>query len=124
MSVLQLMGMKDDQAIDRGRVILARNDQTTADITEQKRILELVVTVFVHKFSKLSREEITDMLGITRELRDSRFFQDVKEEGRQEGREELLSNVVPMLLQSGMSLEEIASSLKVSVAQVQRAISS
>jgi predicted transposase/invertase (TIGR01784 family) len=68
------------------------------------------------------------MLGITRELRDSRFFQDVKEEGRQEGREEgqgeLLSNVVPMLLQSGMSLEEIASSLKVSVAQVQRAISS
>jgi predicted transposase YdaD len=60
------------------------------------------------------------MLGITRELRNSRFFQDLKEEGQ----EELLSNVVPMLLQSGMSVEAIASSLKVSVAQVQRAISS
>jgi predicted transposase/invertase (TIGR01784 family) len=124
MGVLQLMGMKDKQAIDRGRIILARNDQTVADVTEQKRILELIVTVFVHKFSKLSREEIISMLGITRELRNSRFFQEFKEEGRQEEREELLSNVVPMLLQSGMSVEAIASSLKVSVAQVQRAIPS
>jgi predicted transposase YdaD len=120
MSVLQLMGMKDDQVIDRGRVILARNDQTTADVTEQKRILELVVTVFVHKFSKLSREEITTMLGITRELRDSRFFQDVKEEGR----EEILPSVVPILLKGGMSVEAIADCLKVSVAQVERAIPS
>ncbi len=118
MGVLQLIGMKDDVAIDRGRIILARNDQTAADVTEQQRILELIVTVFVHKFSKLSREEIINMLGITRELRNSRFFQEFKEEAR----EELLADVVPLLLQHGMSLEAIADRLKVSVEQVQRAI--
>ncbi|NJM45968.1 MAG: Rpn family recombination-promoting nuclease/putative transposase [Alkalinema sp. RU_4_3] len=132
MAALQLIGMGDNDAIDRGRILLDRNDQIAADVTEHKRILELVVTVFVHKFSKLSREEIMSMLGITRELRNSRFFQDFKEEGREEGRqegreegrEELLLNVVPMLLQNGMSVEAIASSLKVSVAQVQQAIPS
>lgn len=56
------------------------------------------------------------MLGITREVRESRFYQDVKEEGK----EELLVEVVPMLLQGGFSIEEIAVRLKVTIDQVRQ----
>ena len=53
------------------------------------------------------------MLGVTKELRESRFYQDVKEEVK----DELLVEGVPMLLQSGFSIEEIIVRLKVTIDQ-------
>ncbi|NJR71422.1 MAG: hypothetical protein HC771_24480 [Synechococcales cyanobacterium CRU_2_2] len=38
------------------------------------------------------------MLGITREVRESQFYRDVK----QEGKDEVLGQVVPMLLEAGV----------------------
>ena len=56
------------------------------------------------------------MLGITREVRESRFYQDVKEEGR----EEAFMQTVPLLLQAGLSIEEIADRLKLTIEQVRQ----
>ena len=40
------------------------------------------------------------MVGITKELRESRFYQDIT----QEGKDEVLAEAVPMLLQCGFSI--------------------
>jgi predicted transposase/invertase (TIGR01784 family) len=74
------------------------------------------LTVFVHKFSKLSREEIAAMLGVTRELKESRFYKDIKEEGK----EEALMQTIPMLLQAGVSVQAIAEQLDITIEQVQQ----
>jgi predicted transposase YdaD len=56
------------------------------------------------------------MVGITKELRESRFYRDIKEEGKNE----LLAEAIPMLLEAGWAIEEIADRLKTSIAQVRQ----
>jgi predicted transposase YdaD len=52
-------------------------------------IMEMISTVMIYKFTDLSRNEVNQMLNYTMdELRETRFYQEVSEEGREEGREE------------------------------------
>jgi predicted transposase/invertase (TIGR01784 family) len=114
MGLLQLMGLKNNEAPDRAREILHQTYQQTSDVAERQRVLEWITTVFVYKFTNLSREEIAAMLGVTREIRDTQFYRDVK----QEGKEESLAQTIPMLIQGGFSVEEIAERLKLTIEQV------
>ncbi|MEH1944270.1 MAG: hypothetical protein V7L01_29205 [Nostoc sp.] len=63
------------------------------------------------------------MLGLT--LEQTRVYQEAKAEGREEGREEreaeMLKLTVPLLLKTGMSMEEIAQHLNVDIEAVQLA---
>jgi predicted transposase/invertase (TIGR01784 family) len=124
MSLLQLMGLKDSEASDRAKTILNQTYQQTSDVAERQRVLEWITTVFVYKFANLSREEIAAMLGVTKELRETQFYQDVKQEGREEGREEgkeeAFAQTIPLLLRAGISVEEIANQLKISIEQVRQ----
>ena len=133
MGLLQLIGLKDTEAPDRAKTILAQAYEQTSDTAERRRVLEWILTVFVHKFSQLSREDIAAMLGVTKELRESRFYQDIKEEVtkevresrfyqdvKEEGKEEAFRQTVPILLQAGLSIEEIADRLKLTIAQVRQ----
>ncbi|AFY62203.1 Rpn family recombination-promoting nuclease/putative transposase [Synechococcus sp. PCC 6312] len=55
----------------------------------QPAIIELLTTIMVYKFTNLSRDEVREMLGFTRtELKNTRFYQEVKAEGVEEGRQE------------------------------------
>ena len=56
------------------------------------------------------------MLGITKELRESRFYQDIKEEGK----EEAFMQTIPILLQASFSIEDISDRLKISTGQVRQ----
>jgi predicted transposase/invertase (TIGR01784 family) len=62
------------------------------------------------------------MLGLT--LEQTRVYQEAKAEGREEGREErqaeMLKLTVPLLLKTGMSVEQIAQHLNVDVEAVRR----
>jgi len=51
--------------------------------------LELVVTILVYKLPHLSREEIRKMLALNEtQLKDTRFYQEIAQEERHEGRQE------------------------------------
>jgi predicted transposase/invertase (TIGR01784 family) len=68
--------------------------------------------------------------GITKELRASRFYRDIKEEameeameeaieeGRQKGMAIVFMKAVPMLLEVGLSVEDIADQLNLTTDQV------
>ena len=45
------------------------------------------------------------------DLRQTRFFQDVFEEGKKEGKQEVKLEVIPHLLAFGFSIEQIAQAL-------------
>jgi predicted transposase/invertase (TIGR01784 family) len=117
-SLIQLFGLDKQNAFDRAAEILRQTQQQTADAIEQQRVLEWVVTVFVHKFPKLSREEIRTMLGTKADLKKTRFYRESHEEGKEEGKEELLMAIVPTMLKAGISIEEIAQQSQISIQQV------
>lgn len=65
---------------------------------------------------------------IFRELRQTRFYQEIWEEGYEEGhqevRDEILPRIVPTLLASGLTAEEIAARLQMDIETIQRAAQS
>ena len=59
------------------------------EVDDKAQLLEMIETILVYKFPKLSREEIQKMLGYNDiSLKQTRFYQDVYAEGQQEGRQE------------------------------------
>ncbi len=118
--------------------MISRTEQEVANTLARNEIIEMITTIAVYKFRALSREEVETMLGIT--LQETRVYQEAKAEGREEqkaemlleqtriyqeakaeGREEMLRVVVPILLSTGMSMEQIAQQLNVDLEDVQKA---
>ena len=75
----------------------------------------MIYTVFVYKFPKLSREEIETMLGLS-ELKQTKVYQEAVEEGELKAKLEM----VPVLLELGMTAEQIAARLGLEVSIVNR----
>jgi len=61
--------------------------QSVTEPNRQRRLVDLMETVLVYKFDKLSRKEIEAMFGLS-ELKQTRVYQEAKEEGVQIGRQE------------------------------------
>ena len=59
------------------------------------------------------------MLDVT--LKETRIARELKEEGRVEREAEILAATVPVLLRTGMTVEQIAKQLQVEVKAVRRA---
>jgi hypothetical protein len=81
----------------------------------QRDFINLIETIIVYKLPQKSREEIAAMLGLS-ELKKTRFYQEVLEEGKQEGKLE----AVLELLRLGLTIEQIAGALKLPLELVQQ----
>ena len=68
--------------------------------------IDLIESIMVYKFPQKSRQEVAQMLGVE-DLKQTRFYQEVFAEGKEEGKEEVLSNMIKL----GMNLETIAQCL-------------
>jgi predicted transposase/invertase (TIGR01784 family) len=98
-----------------------------------QELLQLIETILVYKLPLLNRREIETMFSLD-ELKQTQYFQDVREEARQEGRQEgreqgreegreegrlnKALEAVPRLLALGLSVEQVASALELEVKQV------
>jgi len=88
MALLRLTVAPEAQAPYLARQII---DQTQASAPRlgQLPILDLIEMILVYKLPRMTREEIREMLNLPDiELQQTRFYQDVFFEGRQEGRQE------------------------------------
>jgi predicted transposase/invertase (TIGR01784 family) len=72
--------------------------------------VRLIKTILIYKLPQLSQEEIGKMFEL-KDLRQTRFFQDVFEEGKKEGKQEVSLEMIPQLLAFGLSIEQIAQAL-------------
>ena len=59
-----------------------------------KEMLEFIETVLVYKLPNLSREEIRAMLGLDVQLKQTRFYQEVTEEGVLKGESQIISRLL------------------------------
>jgi predicted transposase/invertase (TIGR01784 family) len=83
--VMALTTVDEERAPEVARSLLARAQQ---ELPEASRgIIEMLTTIIVYKFTHLTRREAEAMLGIN--LQETRFYQEAKEEGREEGERSL-----------------------------------
>lgn len=127
LSLLQLIGVQQSVAPQKARNLIDRVQQQPNQILEQKKILQLIETIFVYKFPKLSRQEIEEMLGLS-ELKKTKVYQEALQEGLEQGLEQGAIQgklaAVPLLLRSGLSIEQIAQELGIDVNAVKQVASS
>jgi len=72
-------------------------------------IIELIQTIMVYKFPQLNRGEIEEMLGLS-ELKQTRVYQEAREEGRQEGEATLVLR--QLARQLGQMVPEVRSQIQ------------
>ncbi|WP_072022176.1 MULTISPECIES: DUF2887 domain-containing protein [Nostocales] len=111
------------------------------DTLIQRKVLEFIETIVVYKFPNLSREEIETMLNLNI-LKETRVYQEAKaegrEEGRQEGREEAKAEgreegkeegkleiklkMIPIFLELGLTVQQIAERLELDIEEVRKVL--
>ena len=87
--LVQLITEDVKQAPKAAQALIKALENGELAVDNKAQILEIIETILVYKFPKLSREEIQKMLGYNDiSLKETRFYQDVYAEGQQEGRQE------------------------------------
>lgn len=118
-NLMQLTLAPDETMAEQAKQLIERIELEETGTLPKNEIIDIITTIAVYKFSSLSREEVEAMLGLT--LEQTRVYQEAKAEGREERETEMLKLTVPLLLKTGMSVEQIAQQLKVDVEAVRLA---
>jgi predicted transposase/invertase (TIGR01784 family) len=114
LSIVQLVVGSKETAKPLTTQAMQQANQLT-DAGFKAKVVELIETVLIYKFTELTKEEIQAMFSLS-DLKQTRVYQQGKEEGKEEGKLES----VPSLLAVGLSVEQIAQALKLDVALVQQ----
>jgi len=110
------------KAIARTRGLIDRVRDEMDDGQSRRDLLELIEKILIYKLPRMRKEEIEAMFSFS-DLKDTQYFQDVREEGRTEGRVLGKLESVRPLLELGLTVEQIATALNLDIEQV-RAIAS
>ena len=83
--LMVLTTLTESQAPEAARYLLTKSTQELSSPSSQV-IIEMVTTIMMYRFEKLSLTEVQAMLGIS--LEKSRAYQEIRQEAREEGRQE------------------------------------
>ncbi len=120
-NLMQLTIASEKAMAKQARLLIERVQLEEIGTLPKNEIIDIITTIAVYKFSSLSREEVEDMLGLS--LEQTRIYKEAKAEGREEREAEILRVTVPLLLKTGMSVEQIAQHLNVDVEAVTKVAS-
>jgi len=127
--IVKLVIEPAETAAEQARQSIAMARQQLSDPIVLRDLINLIETIIVYKLPQKSREEIAAMLNLS-ELRQTRFYQEVKQEGLEEGLEQGLEQgewqakleAIRRMIAFGMNLETIAQLLDLSVEFVRQTI--
>jgi predicted transposase/invertase (TIGR01784 family) len=126
LSILFLIQQTVNHAPGKARELIERVKSEIGDEALRDDLLELIETVIIYKLPRLSREEIQSMLQI-HDIRESRVYQEAREEGLKEGWEKGLKeerrNTIAKMVAKKMTAAEVAKILELDVEQIQQDMS-
>jgi predicted transposase/invertase (TIGR01784 family) len=146
-ALMVLTILSEQEAPAAARSLLGRAAQEVASLGEKQGIIEMINTIMIYKFTNLSRQEIDEMLGT--KLEETRVYREAREEERQaiatnltnlsrqeidemlgtkleetrvyqEAQEEKTIATALNLLRENISLETIARTTGLTIAQLQQ----
>ena len=82
---------KKKKAKDTARHLADRTQKEVADPKTNRAIMEMLSTIMIYSFNNLSRTEVEKMLGVDVTMQETRFYKEVKAEGKEEERRSLVS---------------------------------
>jgi predicted transposase/invertase (TIGR01784 family) len=109
-SLVKLIIAQEKEAPQKAKVLLKRTKEEPLLLSVQNDIIDLIESIMVYKFPQKSRQEIATMLGVD-DLKQTRFYQEVFAEGKQEGIQEGKREAISRMLDLGLELETIAQCL-------------
>ena len=86
LGILRLLVEPKTTVPEAARGLITRVQQSSLAVADRAKLVELIETIVVYTFPRRTREEIAAMLGIT-DLKETRVYQEAREEGREEGRQ-------------------------------------
>jgi len=138
-NIVKLVIEQEQTAPKRARRLIEQAQVEITDETTKRDLIDLIETIIVYKLPQKSREEIEAMLGLS-ELKQTKVYQEAKQEGLVEGKQEGLVEgkqeglaegklkakleAIPRMMQLGASLEMIAEGLDLPLNVVQLAAQS
>jgi predicted transposase/invertase (TIGR01784 family) len=84
--LIGLIVSKEAQTVKIAKQLMQRTEEI-GDITFKQGVVELLLECLVSKLSNLTRQEIEAMF-LVNDLKQTRFYQDVRQDGKQEGQQE------------------------------------
>jgi predicted transposase/invertase (TIGR01784 family) len=124
-ATIKLIIAKKDSSIIQARELITRTKQEIDSEVQQQQVLQIIETILIYKFPRMNREEIEAMFGLS-ELKQTRFYQEAKEEGKEEGIEvgerKAKLDTVPGLIALGLTGEQIAQVLNLSLEEISQII--
>jgi predicted transposase/invertase (TIGR01784 family) len=81
--LMQLTITPPEQTPDQARELIRQANQEDTGFLSKKEIIDMICTIAVYKFSKLSRDEVEAMLGLR--LEETRVYQEARSEGEERG---------------------------------------
>ncbi|MEO1429701.1 MAG: Rpn family recombination-promoting nuclease/putative transposase [Cyanobacteria bacterium J06632_19] len=122
-ATIKLIIEDENTAIVAAKDLIARTQQEINSEQQQRQLLELIETILVYKFPRMNIQEIEEMFGLS-DLKQTRVYQEGVEEGKEEGREEGAREksleLIPVFLRLGLSLEDTAKELGLSLEEVRQ----
>ncbi|MFB2893732.1 Rpn family recombination-promoting nuclease/putative transposase [Aerosakkonemataceae cyanobacterium BLCC-F50] len=110
----------EETAASFARHLIEKAREEVSNEVQQRELLQLIETIIIYKFTQKSREEIQAMLGLG-DIRQTRVYQEAKEEGLIEGEIRGKLKTVPYMLSLGATVDQIAEALNLSVEEVRQA---
>ena len=89
MGLIELIVSKENQSQELVKNLMTRTKTEVSNDSERQGIIELLESVLMSKFSQLSRQQIASMF-LVRDMKQTRVYQEAKQEGEQEGEKNLL----------------------------------
>lgn len=113
LATVQLITLPEAETINNTRQLIQRVKQELTPDQKPQELLQLIETILVYKLPRLNRREVEAMFSLD-ELKQTQYFQDVREEAKLETKLE----TVPRLLALGLTVEQVAEALKLDIEQV------
>ncbi|MFO5438385.1 MAG: Rpn family recombination-promoting nuclease/putative transposase [Dolichospermum sp.] len=124
-ATIKLIIANPDNSITQARELITRTKEEINSQLQQQQLLQIIEKILIYKFPRMNREEIEAMFGLS-ELKQTRFYQEAKEEGKEEGIEvgerKAKLDAVPGLIALGLTKEQIAQVLNLSLAEISEII--
>jgi len=95
---------EDRRTIEVASQLIKRISQESYTEEQQQRLLRLLETILIYKFPEMSRREIEGMFGLS-ELKQTKVYQEAKQEGREERDQEIMSKMIPKFLSLNWTVE-------------------
>ncbi|MBF2065006.1 MAG: Rpn family recombination-promoting nuclease/putative transposase [Calothrix sp. C42_A2020_038] len=123
-ATIKLIIENQDRAIEKARELITRTNQEIDSVPKKQQLLQIIETILVYKFPSMNIEEIQQMFGLS-ELKQTRVYQQAfaegEQKGKQEGRQEGKLLAVAPMLAAGLTVEQIAQALDLTVEDVKKA---